>query len=172
VSWWPLISPEREALYRRAPFPLYGLPPSFQGRRALGESATTEEDGQETIEYLGLSHGSHEDDDQPHIDVITATPEGAPDALDVLAAEAAVVLVPTDGAGEMIQALVDAQGPVQRIARQLLVDGQITGGERLRGRPVLGSPGSRGRPGRNARGQQLPEQGRRPRPGEEPRRIR
>lgn len=56
---------ERAALYRRAPFPVYGLAASFEGARTLGESATAEEDGKETVEYLGLSHGSEKDDEQP-----------------------------------------------------------------------------------------------------------
>lgn len=115
---------ERAALYRRAPFPLYGLDASFDGPRALGESATTEEDGEETVEYLGLSHGSQKDDEQPHIDVITATPEGTPEPLELLAGEAGVVLPPSAQAADITQALVGTAGPVRRITRHLALDGQ------------------------------------------------
>lgn len=114
---------QREALYRRAPFPLYGLPPSFEGPRAFGESAVTEEDGYETVEYLGLAHGSQRDD-APHLDVITATVEGAPDTLDALAAGVGVTLVPGSRPGAMTEALVESHGRVHRITRDLLVDGQ------------------------------------------------
>jgi hypothetical protein len=113
---------ERAALYRRAPFALYGLANAFEGLRALGESATTEEHGRETIEHLGLAHGSQRDDDQPHVDVITATRGGAPDPLEALAAEAGVVMPPE--AADASEALARAQGPVRHITRRLVVEGR------------------------------------------------
>lgn len=114
---------KRDALYRHAALPLYGLPASFEGPRALGESAITEEDGVESVEYLGLTHG-RQHESEPHIHVITATAHGAPEPLEVLAGQAGVVLSPGWRAADTIQALVDARGPVRRITRSLLIDGQ------------------------------------------------
>jgi hypothetical protein len=113
----------RERLYRSSPFPLFGLPASYDGARALGESAVVEEDGREQVEYLGLVHGSLRDDDQPRIEVITALPGSEPDILFALAMEADVVTAPGGTRRQLVTALVQTSGPVRRIARDLLVDG-------------------------------------------------
>jgi hypothetical protein len=59
---------EQAALFRSAPFPLYGLPPSYQGRRYLGGSYA----GGKRAVALSLLHGSI-DGEEPFVIVETST---------------------------------------------------------------------------------------------------
>jgi hypothetical protein len=114
---------ERERLYRSAPLTLYGLPASFQGPRALGESAVVEEDGGTIVEYLGLAHGGP-GEQQPRVDVISALETAAPDPVDVLAAEADAVLPPGSGPKDTLEGLLASGGELRRITAQLMLDGE------------------------------------------------
>ncbi len=73
---------EAERLFRNAPFPLYGLPPSWTGERFLGGSAvrgTRDEAGwTETIDALSLGHGSIVEGRGATLIVGTATPAHRP----------------------------------------------------------------------------------------------
>lgn len=51
-------------------------------------------------------------------------PEGAPEPLELLAATAGVVLPPAGRAADTPQALVGTYGPVRRITRHLVLNGQ------------------------------------------------
>jgi hypothetical protein len=116
---------DREARYRQAPFPLYGLTTGFESARMLGQSVVVEEDGVERVEYLGLAYGYDKHDDaEPHVDVITAIPGGAPDPIELLVGHTGAVLPPGWRADDAMQALVAAHGPVQPITRRILIAGR------------------------------------------------
>jgi hypothetical protein len=70
------VSHHKEAgrLFRNAPFPLYGLPPSWTGERFLGGSAVSGE----TIHALSLGHGSIVEGRGATLIVGTATPGQRP----------------------------------------------------------------------------------------------
>jgi hypothetical protein len=65
---------ETERRFRRAPFPLYGLPPSWKGGRFLGGSGWSNDQGQETVHELSLVHGAAVEGRGPTLVVQTATP--------------------------------------------------------------------------------------------------
>lgn len=120
------INNQREALYRRAPFPLYGLPSEYTGTRALGETGTTDDDDTEIIDYLGLTHGRHDGPaDAPRLDVITTRAGAALDPVDLLADHAGVFPSPHDQARSLDLAgmLTAACGPLTPITTTVIIAG-------------------------------------------------
>lgn len=67
---------EQEERFRRAPFPLYGLPPTWEGTRRLGgESYSKDRFRRATIHSLSLVHGSNVEGQGPSLDVETSIPD-------------------------------------------------------------------------------------------------
>ena len=68
---------EEVARFKRAPFPLYGLPPTWLGARRLGggEWGTSPTLHRETIHALSLVHGSNIHRQGPSLAVETAAPD-------------------------------------------------------------------------------------------------
>jgi len=65
-----------ERRFRGAPFPLYGLPPSWQGDRSLGGGGWSGRTG-ELISSLSLVHGALVEGEGPMLTVETALPDEA-----------------------------------------------------------------------------------------------
>jgi hypothetical protein len=63
-----------ESRFQRAPFPLYGLPPWWQGERFLGGGGWGRERGRETIHALSLVHGTLVEGEGPILSVETSVP--------------------------------------------------------------------------------------------------
>src|SRR4051794_21134552 len=62
-----------EARFRSAPFPLFGLPPSWNGVRFLGGGWWGGTQGQERTKALSLLHGALVRGDRPILGVETAS---------------------------------------------------------------------------------------------------
>jgi hypothetical protein len=69
---------EAERRFRHAPFPLFGLPVSWQGERWLGGGSWGTQGRTETIHALSLGHGGRWEPDTPRLFVQTETPDAAP----------------------------------------------------------------------------------------------
>ncbi len=80
---------ETERRFRRAPFPLFGLPASWEGERRLAGESHSTQGRTETIHALSLGHGGRWEREIPRIFVQSEVPDAAPGGNDLqLVAEA------------------------------------------------------------------------------------